>query len=223
MDPVLHLFADEQRLVRDGDHPPAATTTLYGLLKVPPHTADAGSDDPVLTVTAPDGQARKHRGLTLHPPPGPGAIARWIHGVTLATDGVHTAQWRLGDHASPPLALHVRAAGAPDPAAGPALTVEALRPAGIAGEPRLHVRLHHRGRDPLDRPGVFADVHALIDGAPARYRFGAYHGAATVAPGASVWTLLSLERFDPAPGPGDHTVVLTFGGEVAAPVFVPAR
>lgn len=219
MDAVLYLFAEEDPVRREPGHEGAVPAILHGVLKLPPG-AQVRPATATLTVEAAGGPPRVVDALRLHPAPAPGVISSWRHVVPLADGAVHTARWSFGDAQSNRVALQVAPGGGGQPAA---LTVEAIPSIGVAREPHLLVRLRNLTGTPIDRPGAFIGCAALIDGVRSQYRFDDYHGAAELAPGESLWQLLSLDGFEPRPGPGDHEVVMEMAGHRAAAVRATVR
>jgi hypothetical protein len=189
---------------------------LNGLLKVPAGAAPAAMA--TLTLESVRRPPRVLDRLALHPPPAAGAVSSWKHVVPLVDEDVVTAHWALGTAQSNRVALQIASA-----AAAAALTIEAIPSIGVPFEPHLFARLRNLTGAPLDRPSTFVDCAAVIDGVRSRYRFDAYHGAAELAPGDSLWHLFSLDRCDPRPAPGDHEVVLEMAGHRSPAVRVVTR
>lgn len=219
MDPVLYLFAEQDLVHRDPGEA-RAVGILDGVLKLP-LGAQPAQATAALIVERAGRPPRVVENLALHPAPGPGAISTWKHVVPLVDDGVHTAHWTFGAARSNRVELQLR----PDapPPGGLALTVEAIPSIGVALEPHLFVRLRNLTGAAIDRPSLFLDCAALIDGVRSRYQLGAYHGSAELAAGDSLTQLFTLDRLDPPPPPGDHEVVLEMAGQRSRPVRVAMR
>jgi hypothetical protein len=215
MDLVLYLFAEEDVVRRDPGHE-RAVAILNGLLKVPAGAAPAATA--TLTLESTRRPPRVLDKLPLHPPPSAGALSSWKHAIPLAGDDVVTAHWAFGTAQSNRVTLQV-ASGT----AGAALTIDVIPSIGVPGEPHLFARLRNLGGAPIDRPSAFVDCAAIIDGVRSRFRFDAYHGAAELAPGDSLWHLFSLDRCDPRPAPGEHEVVLEMAGHRSSAVRVVNR
>lgn len=220
MDAVLYLFAEEDQVRRDPGHEGPVPAILNGLLKVSPG-AQVAATAAVLTVESAGRPPRVVDHLRLHPAPAPGTISSWKQVVPLVDGGVHTARWSFGEVQSNRVAMQVASGAAGG--GGAALTIEAIPSIGVPREPALFVRLRNLTGAPIDRPGAFVGCAVLIDGVRSRYPFDAYHGAPELAPGESLWQLLSLDRLEPRPAPGDHDVVLEMAGHRSAPVRATIR
>jgi hypothetical protein len=217
MDLVLYLFADEDVVRRAPDEHGRTYGILNGLLKVPPG-GQPGSASAALTVESTQRPPRVVS-LALHPAPAAGTVSSWMQVVPLIDEGVHTAHWTFAGAESNRVALRIVSGGA----SGAALTIEAIPSIGVPFEPHLFARLRNLTGAPLDRPSVFADCAAIIDGVRSRFQFDAYHGAAELAPGDSLGHLFSLDRCEPRPAPGAHDVMLEMAGHRSPAVRVVTR